>query len=89
MKSCQLPISLSKAISPTTMITILPVGWLLYAGGSLPVETFITTIVLSLGIAGPLLSAMDFVDSLAMCPSATTRTRRSSTTCPSPSPPAP
>ena len=28
-------------------------------------ETFITTIVLSLGIAGPLLSAMDFVDSLA------------------------
>ena len=51
MKSCQLPISLSKAISPTTMITILPVGWLLYAGGSLPVETFITTIVLSLGIA--------------------------------------
>ena len=65
MKSCQLPISLSKAISPTTMITILPVGWLLYAGGSLPVETFLTTIVLSLGIAGPLLSAMDFVDSLA------------------------
>ena len=28
-------------------------------------RTFITTIVLSLGIAGPLLSAMDFVDSLA------------------------
>ena len=65
MKSCQLPISLSKSISPTTMITILPVGWLLYIGGSLPVETFITAIVLSLGIAGPLLSAMDFVDSLA------------------------
>ena len=65
MKSCQMPISLSKAISPTTMITILPAGWLLYAGGSLPVDTFITTIVLSLGIAGPLLAAMDFVDSLA------------------------
>ena len=60
-----MPISLSKAISPTTMITILPAGWLLYAGGSLPVDTFITTIVLSLGIAGPLLAAMDFVDSLA------------------------
>ena len=37
----------------------------LYTGGSLPIETFITTIVLSLGIAGPLLAAMDFVDSLA------------------------
>ena len=56
---------LARAISPTTMITILPVGWLLYTGGSLPIETFITTIVLSLGIAGPLLAAMDFVDSLA------------------------
>ena len=65
MKSCQLPISLSKAISPTTMITILPAGWLLYLQGSLSVETFLTTVVLSLGIAGPLLSAMDFVDSLA------------------------
>ena len=43
----------------------IPVGWLLYTGGSLPIETFITTIVLSLGIAGPLLAAMDFVDSLA------------------------
>lgn len=65
MKSCQMPVSISRALAPTTMITILPVGWLLYQGGSLSVETFITTIVLSLGIAGPLLAAMDFVDSLA------------------------
>lgn len=65
MKSCQFPISLSKAILPTTLITVLPVGWLLYSGGSLPVETFITAVILSLGIAGPLLAAMNFVDSLA------------------------
>lgn len=65
MKSCQFPISLSKAISPTTLITILPVGWLLYNRGSLSMENFIITIILSLGIAGPLLAAMNFVDSLA------------------------
>ena len=35
------------------MITILPVGWLLYTGGSLPIETFITTIVLPLALPGP------------------------------------
>lgn len=58
MKSCQLPISFSKAISPTTLITILPVGWLLYQNGSLSVETFITVIIRSLGIAGPLLAAI-------------------------------
>ncbi len=65
MKSCQLPISISRAVSPTTLVTILPVGWLLYQSGSLEMETFITTIILSLGIAGPLLAAMNFVDDLA------------------------
>lgn len=65
MKSCQLPVSISRTVSPTTMITILPIGWLMYQSGSLTIETFITTIILSLGIAGPLLAAMDFVDSLA------------------------
>lgn len=65
MKSCQLPVSLSKSITPTTLITILPIGWLWYISGSLSAETFITTIILSLGIAGPLLAAMNFMDSLA------------------------
>lgn len=35
MKSCQLPTSLAKAVMPTTLITVLPVGWLLYSSGSL------------------------------------------------------
>ncbi len=65
MKSCQLFVSLSKSISPTTLITILPIGWLLYQSGSLSMETFITTMILSLGIVGPLLAAMNFMDSLA------------------------
>ena len=65
MKSCQFPTSLAKAVMPTTLITVLPVGWLLYSGGSLSMETFITTLILSLGIAGPLLAAMNFMDSLA------------------------
>lgn len=65
MKSCQLPVSLSKAIAPTTMITILPLGWLFYINGSLSVETFLSVIILSLGIAGPLLETMNFVDGLA------------------------
>lgn len=65
MKSCQLSISLANAIIPTTMITILPVGWILYHSGSLPVETFIITIILSLGITEPLMRAMNFIDSLA------------------------
>lgn len=65
MKKCLFGTSMGYAVSPATLITILPVGWLLYRGGSLSIETFITTILLSMGIAGPLLAAMNFVDTLA------------------------
>ncbi len=65
MKSCQLPTSLAKVVMPTTLITVLPVGWQLYSAGSLSVEVLITTLILSLGIADPLLAAMNFMDSLA------------------------
>lgn len=65
MKSCQLPVSLSKNISPTTMITVIPFGWYFYISGSLSAEVFISVIILSLGIAGPLLETINFVDGLA------------------------
>lgn len=65
MKSCQLPVSLSKNISPTTMITVLPFGWYFYISGSLSAEVFISVIILSLGIAGPLLETINFVNGLA------------------------
>lgn len=65
MKRSQFNISLSHSISPTTLVTVLPVGWLLYRGGSLSVETFITCIILSLGLVTPLLAAMGFIDNLA------------------------
>nr|WP_314930787.1 ABC transporter ATP-binding protein [Shuttleworthia satelles] len=64
MKSCQYPFSLSRVLAPTSLITVLPVGWLLYMQGNLREDTFITVIILSLGIAGPLLAAMGFIDSL-------------------------
>lgn len=65
MKKCQFGMSMGFAIVPATLITILPVGWILYQGKSLTMETFITTIILSLGVAGPLIAAMNFVDTLA------------------------
>ena len=65
MKSCQLPVSLSKNISPTTLITVLPFGWYFYINGSLSAEVFISVTILSLGIAGPLLETINFVDGFA------------------------
>lgn len=66
MKRCQFGTAMGYAVAPATLITILPVGWIWYSNGSLPMETFITVIILSLGIAGPLLAAMNFVDTLAI-----------------------
>lgn len=66
MKRSQFGLATGTAIVPATLVTVLPVGWILYAGGSLPMETFITVIILSLGIAGPLVAAMNFVDTLAI-----------------------
>lgn len=65
MKKSQFGMSMAYAIVPGTLITVLPIGWLFYQNGSLSAETFITTVILSLGIAGPLIAAMNFVDTLA------------------------
>lgn len=65
MKRSQFGMSMSYSIVPATLITILPIGWIFYQSGSLTMDTYITTIILSLGIAGPLLAAMNFVDTLA------------------------
>ena len=65
MKKCQFGMALAYAIAPTTLITVLPVGWSFYTDGSLSAEVFLTTIILSMSIVGPLIAAMGFVDNLA------------------------
>lgn len=65
MKRCQFNMSLSYSIAPTTLLTVLPIGWLFYRAGSLSIETFLTCIILSLGLVAPLLAAMGFIDNLA------------------------
>ena len=65
MKKSQFGMSMAYSIVPGTLIAVLPAGWLFYQNGSLSVENFITTVILSLGIAGPLIAAMNFVDTLA------------------------
>lgn len=44
------------------MLTVLPFGWLFYLQ---TVETFVTVIILSLGMSAPIVAAFNFVDTLA------------------------
>ena len=50
---------------PAQMLTVLPFGWLFYLHGTLTVETFVTVIILSLGMSAPIVAAFNFVDTLA------------------------
>ena len=55
-----------QSIVPAVLVTILPVGTGLWGTGSLSAAVFFTIIILSLGLTGPLMAAMTFVDDLAV-----------------------
>ena len=65
MKKSQLGMSLAYAFFPAQMLTILPLGWLFWMHGTLSAETFLTVIILALGMAAPIVAAFNFVDTLA------------------------
>lgn len=65
MKSCQWPMSAYTAICPATLATVLPIGCLFCASGSLAPADFVTIVIVSLGIIGPLLAVSNYLDSLA------------------------
>ena len=58
MKSCQWPMSAYTAICPATLVTVLPLGCVFYMNGSLTSETFVTIMIISMSIIGPILAAI-------------------------------
>ena len=65
MRRSQLGMSMAYAFFPAQMLTVLPFGWLFYTHGSLSAETFVTVVILALGMAAPIVAAFNFVDTLA------------------------
>ena len=65
MRRSQLGMSMAYAFFPAQTLTVLPFGWLFYLHGALSAGTFITVIILSLGMSGPIVAAFNFVDTLA------------------------
>lgn len=65
MKDTQWFSSLSNTIWPSVWLAILPIGGLLYRHGTLSPAVFLTAMILSLGIVGPVLAAIKFTDSVA------------------------
>ncbi|MCT4620088.1 MAG: ABC transporter ATP-binding protein/permease [Marinisporobacter sp.] len=54
------------ALIPSTLLVSLPVGSTLFMKGNIEFDTFITCIILSMGIAGPILAAFHFIEDFAV-----------------------
>lgn len=65
MKKTEVCQALCYTIAPCTLITVLPIGWWMYISGSITADVFMTSIMLSMCIVGPILSAIQFTDSSA------------------------
>ena len=65
MKSAQWAMSAYTAIMPSVLLTVLPAGFLFFAGGSLTASAFVTVIILSLGVIEPIITATNYTDNIA------------------------
>lgn len=65
MKATQVYSAIAQSIWPAVLVGVVPVGSLFFLRGSLSGPDFITIIILSLGIMGPLIAAMHYTDDIA------------------------
>lgn len=65
MKDTQWFMSMSNTIWPSVWLSVLPIGAVLYQHGTLSASVFLTIMILSLGIVGPILGAIKFTDSIS------------------------
>ncbi len=65
MKKTEVCQALCYTIAPCTLITVLPWGWYMYISGDITADVFMTSIMLSMCIVGPIIAAIQFTDSSA------------------------
>ena len=59
------PMAVGMGLTPATMIAVLPIGGLFVMKGSLDPVTFIRIIILSVGLLGPFITAMSYMDDIS------------------------
>lgn len=65
MRKCNVFFSIAMQLAPATMLSVLPIGGILFKNGSLGIEDFITIIVLAVGAITPIIICMSYSDDLA------------------------
>ena len=65
MRKCNVFFSIAMVLAPATMLSVLPIGGLLFMKGSLIAEDFIMVVVLAVGAITPIITCMSYSDDLA------------------------
>ena len=66
MRENQKTMSAYNAILPSVLICVLPCGFAFWLSGSLELSTFLSIVIFSLGLIGPIIAAFAFTDDLAV-----------------------
>ena len=66
MRENQKIMSAYNAILPSVLICVLPCGFAFWLSGSLELSTFLSIVIFSLGLIGPIIAAFTFTDDLAV-----------------------
>lgn len=65
MRKCSVFFTLAMVITPSTMLTVLPIGGIFVRNGSLAASDFILIIILTVGLITPLITCMSYSDDIA------------------------
>lgn len=65
MRRCNVFFSIAMVLAPATMLSVLPIGGLLFMNGSLSVQDFFMVIVLAVGAIAPIITCVSYSDDLA------------------------
>lgn len=65
MRRCNVPQNLAMIILPATMLAVLPIGGVLFKGGSLEADVLVQVIILSVGVLASLITVGGYMDDIA------------------------
>lgn len=64
MNRCIIPFSIGMAVTPATLLSVLPVGAIFTMNGSLSITNYIMVVILSCGLISPLITVMSYSDDI-------------------------
>lgn len=64
MASCQIYMTVAVVIMPATMLTVLPIGGIMYMHGTLGGEQLIDVIIISVALVAPIIRAFSYMDDI-------------------------